>query len=338
MKAFPNSARRGSLMDRRNRELEDYSIAEAKESQFGSLKIWNVRGRQSDTLVARLDDTIYEVALKAPLAPGETRRFSLEFETVLPVGIGDRHEYRSGQSKAAYWYPQVCVYDRKVGWVDAPYLGRGECYGDFGDFTVSITAPENRVVVATGLLTNRSEVMPDSLRAALDIKNFYGPRETWPKFSFDSDKSKTWKFYAKRVNDFAWVAGSNFCLDEEVYNGVQLEVYARRSTANGWRNALEYARRSLVTFSELYGDYRWPAIKVTDSFDGMEYPMITFCGGAAKESPTFSLLVYHEIAHFWFMGLIGSSQVDRACLDEGFTTMAEINAMEKYHGRKGNNV
>ncbi|MCH7879665.1 MAG: M1 family metallopeptidase, partial [candidate division Zixibacteria bacterium] len=337
LKAFANSARKGSLMDLRNREHENYSIANSNRSQWGHARISNVRGRNNRDLKFELDDTIYKIFLLAPIAPGAIARVSLDFETKLPAGIGDRHEFVSGQSKAAYWYPQVCVYDRKVGWVNSPYLGRGECYGDFGDFEVSITAPEDRIVVATGLLGNRQEVLPDSLRSMLDISNFLGERASWPEFSFDTANTKTWKFFAKKVNDFAWVASADFCMDEGMSNGIKLEVYPRRSNAEGWVKAVEYAARSEETFSELYGSYGWPVIKVTDSYDGMEYPMITFCSGG-DPSPRFPLLVYHEIGHFWFMGLVGTNQVDRACLDEGFTTMAEIVAMEKYHGRKGNNT
>ncbi len=337
LKAFPNSARKGSLMDMRNRESGDYSLANADSSKWGYLYISEARGRGGKKLSINLDDTIYEILLKRPVAPGGFTRISLDFETRLPVGIGDRHHLISGQSKAAYWYPQVCVYDRKMGWVNSQYIGRGECYGDFGDFTVSISAPEDRIVAATGMLTNRKEVLPDTLRAKLDIMRFVAEPEEWPKFDFDNTKFKTWKFFAKKVNDFAWVAAPNFCLDEQMYNGVQIEIFPQRANARSWIKAKEYAARSLETFSELYGDYGWPQIKVTDSYDGMEYPMITFCRGGDPD-PDFPLLIYHEIGHFWFMGLVGSNQVDRPFLDEGFTTMAEIVAMERYHGRKGNNV
>lgn len=337
LKAFPNSARKGSLMDLRRRDAEDYSLQDSDPEHWGSLTISNVTGRSKKALDFELDDTIYKVTLNHPLLPGATARIDLEFVSVLPVGIGARHEYVAGQTKAAYWYPQACVYDRKLGWVNSPYIGRGECYGDFGDFTVSITAPEDRVVTATGLLTNQKQALPDTLREMLDITQFVGPRDTWPEFDFDENKTRTWNFFAKKVNDFAWVAGSDFCIDETTHNGVKIEIYPKRSKAKHWTGAKRLAIESLETFSEYYGDYGWPAIKVTDSYDGMEYPMITFCSGD-ETTPYFFHLVYHEIGHFWFMGLVGSNQTDRPCLDEGFTTMAEIVAMEKYRGRKGNNV
>ena len=336
LKAFANSARKGSLMDNSKRDLGDYALMRSDSSKWGYSIISNVRDESGAQLEATLDDTNYEIVLNKPIAPNDSATFRLRFETRLPEGIGDRHEYTHGQTKAAYWYPQVCVYDRKMGWVNSPYLGRGECYGDFGNYDVKITASEDRIVVATGILANRSEVFPDSLRELLDIKNFFGPESTWPELNFDTAKTKTWRFYAGKVNDFAWVAGKDFCIDEGTNSGIKLEVYAKRSKAESWEKAVQYSGEAVETFSELYGAYAWPVVKVTDSYDGMEYPMITFCSGGAPDAH-FPLLLYHEIAHFWFMGLVGTNQVDRACLDEGFTTMAEIVAMEKYLGRKSNN-
>ncbi|MCH9031873.1 MAG: M1 family metallopeptidase, partial [candidate division Zixibacteria bacterium] len=336
LKAFANSARKGSLMDHSKRDLGDYALMRSDSSKWGYSIISNVRDESGAQLDATLDDTNYEIVLNKPIAPNDSATLRLQFETRLPEGVGDRHEFTHGQTKAAYWYPQVCVYDRKMGWVNAPYLGRGECYGDFGNYDVKITASEDRIVVATGILANRNEVLPDSLRELLDIKNFFGSESTWPELNFDTARTKTWRFYAAKVNDFAWVAGKDFCIDEGTNSGIKLEIYAKRSKAKSWKKALQYAGESVETFSELYGAYAWPVVKVTDSYDGMEYPMITFCSGGAP-SAHFPLLIYHEIGHFWFMGLVGTNQVDRACLDEGFTTMAEIVAMEKYLGREGNN-
>ena len=63
--------------------------------------------------------------------------------------------------------------------------------------------------------------------------------------------------------------------------------------------------------------------------------MLANCGGGGP-SPRFALLIYHEIGHQWFMGQIGSNQVDRPALDEGFTTHAEHIAMEKYLDKDAN--
>ena len=45
-------------------------------------------------------------------------------------------------------------------------------HGDFGTFDVELTFSSNYVVEATGMLQNKDEVMPETLRQKLDIKNF----------------------------------------------------------------------------------------------------------------------------------------------------------------------
>jgi hypothetical protein len=46
---------------------------------------------------------------------------------------------------------------------------------------------------------------------------------------------------------------------------------------------------------------------------GMEYPMMTICGGGGLG------LVTHELIHMWFPMLVGSNEKARAWQDEGFT-------------------
>ncbi|HVP07632.1 MAG TPA: M1 family aminopeptidase, partial [Candidatus Acidoferrum sp.] len=91
----------------------------------------------------------------------------------------------------------------------------------------------------------------------------------------------------------------------------------------------------METLSQLYHPYEWPVMRLVDCYSGMEFPMLVQIGGDGS-SPGFHVVVYHEIAHNWFMGQVGSNQTDRPFLDEGFTTHAEHVVMEKYLGRKGN--
>jgi len=61
----------------------------------------------------------------------------------------------------------------------------------------------------------------------------------------------------------------------------------------------------------------------------MEYPGIVFCGGS---TPEYKLLIWHEMAHNYFMGALGSNQTDRPFMDEGFTTYWEIRIMDEILG------
>ncbi len=338
LKAFPNAIQKGSYADQKLRKMNDYSFAALKSAQEGSLEITMhhvERNFHTDYISLKRDNTIISVFLTKPLYPGDTANLWFGFETVLPSPHNMRMGLEKNTTKAAYWYPQVCVYDRKVGWVNSQYIGWGETYGDFGIFDVHITAPEDQIVAATGVLVNESEVLPDSLKKLLHISNFTKPKEEWPKFQYDSTKYKEWHYVAENVNDFAFTCSNDYCIDSDTINGVEVIAYALRNKAKGWLTAVELGKQSIETFSETMYPYQWPVIRICDAFSGMEFPMLTNCGGEGP-SPRFALLLYHEIGHQWFMGQVGSNQVDRPFLDEGFTTHIEHIAMEKYLGRDGN--
>jgi hypothetical protein len=57
------------------------------------------------------------------------------------------------------------VYDDIMGWNAVPYTGPAEFYLEYGDFDLSITAPANHIVVASGELQNPQEVYtPEQLK------------------------------------------------------------------------------------------------------------------------------------------------------------------------------
>lgn len=335
LKAFPNAIQRNSYADRKLRRQHDYSLATIRPEQEGMLVLRELSTddpfalREPTHRSFETDNSIITVYLASPLMPGARVDLAFGFTTVLPAPGNMRMGIDREVIKAAYWYPQACVYDPIVGWVNAQYLGWGECYGDYGTFDVAITAPERLVVAATGECVNEHDVLPDSLREALDIRHYLRPRSEWPKRKFDPSRRKTWHYVARQVNDFAFTASDQFCLDTGTINGVEVVAYALTRKAARWTGAVQIGIESIETFSELFLPYPWPVIRICDAYSGMEFPMLANCGGGGP-SPGFSLLLYHEIGHQWFMGLIGSNQVDRPALDEGFTTHAEHLAMETY--------
>ena len=67
----------------------------------------------------------------------------------------------------AQWYPRVCVYDDLRGWNTEPYLGQGEFYLEYGDYTLDVTVPAGYIVAATGALQNPREVLTPTQIARL---------------------------------------------------------------------------------------------------------------------------------------------------------------------------
>lgn len=335
LKAFPNAIRRGSYADLKGRQENDYSFANLTPEEEGSLILTDRSGVVHHYISFARDNTIVRVELSRPLLPSDTVDLSFDFKVILPRPASMRMGYHRGTVKAAYWFPQVCVYDRRLGWVNSQYLGWGECYGDFGRFDVTIIAPEDQIVAATGELVNRSEALPDDLRDKLDIKNYLKPESEWPDLSLDPSRVKKWRYVAENVNDFVWTSSNQFCIDSGSVNGVKVVSYPLRHKAAEWTEAVRFGKEAVETFSELYYPYQWPVVRICDAYSGMEYPMLTNCSGGGTSS-RFAFLLYHEIGHFWFQGQVGSNQVDRPFLDEGFTTHMEHNIVEKYFGEEDN--
>ena len=346
IKAFPNAIQKGSYADQKQRRDKNYSLAYLKPEQAGSLELFPAGEMIAEPLLlpaggittsfeATYDNSIITVIPDWPIAPGDTAWFQFDFKTVLPEPAAMRMGKGGGVTKAAYWYPAVCVYDRVLGWCNSQYIGWGEWYGDYGKFDVNITAPADQIVAASGVCVNESDVLPDTLRQKLDINNYLKPKHEWPTITADTGAVKTWHYVAENVPDFVFTTSSEWCLDTGSANGVEVAVYALKKTAQRWVDAVRIGKEAIETYSELYYPYQWPVIRITDSYSGMEYPMLTNCSNWGSSSG-FHLLLYHEIGHEWFMGMIGSNQTDRPFLDEGFTTHLEHNAMEKYLGREGN--
>jgi hypothetical protein len=336
LKTFPNAVQRGSYADYKRRLYNDYSLARLEPEQEARLQLFQREGAPVMYRAFDVDNTIATVLLAEPLPPEGVLELSFDFVTILPDPAELRMGLDSGVIKAAYWYPQVCVYDRKFGWVNAQYLGWGECYGDYGRFDVTITAPADQIVAATGVCVNEEEVLPPALQEKLHISNYIGKTESvWPDPGLDAHDTKTWHYVAENVNDFVWTASNRFCLDADTIMGVKVVAYPLRHRAKKWQYAVSIGKQSIETYSELIYPYQWPVIRICDAYSGMEYPMLTNCGGGSP-SPYFNLLLYHEIGHQWFMGQVGSNAIDRPFLDEGFTTLLEHVAMERYLGRVGN--
>lgn len=270
-----------------------------------------------------LDNTVARVKLPSPLLPGTKVDFSILFRTYFDQGTMGRRMKKfdaSGNTHydGVHWYPRMAVYDRKKGWDTDQHLGH-EFYGDFGTFEVELTFASNYVVEATGVLTNRSEVLPDELRKRLDISNFKNKKWGEPAsvvVPYDASQRKTWKFRAINVHDFAFTADPTYRIGETWWNGVQCVAVVQEPHASGWQNAAQYTADVIRTFSRRIGPYHYPKMVVADAQDGMEYPMLTLDGG---RDPDYRDLLVHEIGHNWFYGQVGNNETYRASLDEGFT-------------------
>ncbi len=265
-----------------------------------------------------IDNTILKIKLTTPLKSGEKLNFDISFRTYWDQGSMRRRfkkfsvEEKYKHFDGVHWYPRICVYDKKRGWNVDQHLGK-EFYGDYGIYDVELTFPSNYIVEATGSLQNESEVLPQTLKNAIAISNYATPNY---KYTIPRQGTKTWKFYAENVHDFAFTADPTYRREVVTWNGIQCIALAREENAPYWLPTAQFVANVVKIYSTDFGMYGYPKIVAADANDGMEYPMITLNGG---NWPGHRYVIAHEVGHNWFFGMIGNNETYRAFLDEGFT-------------------
>ncbi len=275
------------------------------------------------TAKTELDNTIIKVFLPTPLKPGGKIVIKMNFSTWYDNGLTRRRmqmydAWGFKHYNGTQWFPKLSVYDRMHGWDTYQHLNK-EFYGDYGIYDVTLDFPSNYILEATGILQNKTEMLPDTLRAKLDIKNFAAKKWNEPPSTiipYVKGERKAWHYIGNNVHDFAFTADPSFRIGTAYWNGNECVAIVQEPHAAGWQNATDYMTKIIKTFSEDIGMYRYPKIVAADAQDGMEYPMITLDGGS---EPGYRGLFTHEIGHNWFYGQVGSNETYRAAMDEGFT-------------------
>ena len=322
----------------------------SEQEKRGYLNLTSVRAGEKELGWEFKHDAIDEIKidLPQPLKPGEKTVLQLEFDGKFPK-VNSRMKYFGDNYFAAcQWYPKVVVFDAQ-GWHPDSYLDMGEFYGEFGNFDVSITLPENFVVEATGMLQDNpgeETFIKDIIKRTEEFSQIKEKKERkqfikdWIKErtdKTDNEKTKTVRFVAENVHDFAWFAGDEYMMYQSVYNdGVLTNVLVKPKSAYGWREVTRFVEQTIWFYSDKVGKYEYPKASVVEgdgSGSGMEYPMVTLLAMPGIDFLNMlEMVVMHEVGHNWFYGMLGSNERKEAFLDEGFNTFLEHKYMEHFHG------
>jgi len=297
-------------------------------------------------LKTRDNETVMKVDLAEPLAPGKSATIETAWNFLVPEHGADRMGYDGALFEIAQWYPRVAVYDDVRGWNIEPYLGQGEFYLDYGDYSLSITVPAGYIVASTGALQNASEVLTATQlkRHALAAKSDTTIRlVTADELKNGSARPRTtgmmtWKFVAKNVRDAVWAASPEFQWDASSWKGIMAYAYYRPSAAVNWHDAADQARMSVMEYSERWFMYPWPHISAVEGpISGMEYPMIAM---ENKSEDVYDLynVVTHEIGHMWFPMIVGSNERVYMWQDEGFNTFINTFSEARRYPEKGDQM
>ncbi len=353
MHLYPNAYKNEtSPFARQEKALGRDDFYFSDEAERGYLDLEEVKTAGVDLEWELKEDAIDEAKLylPEPLKPGESIEIDLVFKGKSPAVFSRSGHWGNSYFHFTQWYPKVVVYD-KYGWHPDSYYDVGEFYGEFGTFDVSITLPENFVIEATGELQDNpaEKAFNDSIIAGtqklLEISdeeqraNYIARWRKESRKNTDYAKTKTVRFIAKNVHDFAWFVGEDYMIHQKVTeDGVLAKACVLPANGYDWKDTPEYIAKSLWFFGERVGKYKWPKAVVIDgtqeTFGGMEYPMITLI--AIDYASWHNLLegvIAHEVGHNWFQGMLGSNERASVFLDEGLTNYHDHLYMEHYYGR-----
>ncbi|MDH3423188.1 MAG: hypothetical protein OEN00_09350, partial [Gemmatimonadota bacterium] len=102
-------------------------------------------GPVSDGPAYSVDGAVMQIRPPSPVSSGDTLTLEIDWSFTVPQqGIGERMGHSNREMyMIAYWFPKMAVLDDlRGGAFDAePFLGTGEFYDDFADYTVAITVP-----------------------------------------------------------------------------------------------------------------------------------------------------------------------------------------------------
>ncbi len=334
-------------------------LGEEPDKRFGYIHISrvNVAGEDLTNMADYItvpdgdpeDRTVWRVPLQGPLMPGETITVTMDFTVKLPYAW-DRVGYADDFYMVVQWFPKIAVWEskgvrgaEKAGWNARAFHRFTEFYADFGNYRVAITAPNNFVIGATGVLESKQET------------------ETGTRHVYSQ----------ARVHDFAWTASPRFeaetfrfepgewVTEDEIQGIMRLHGLTREEAVlqpvdinllmlpehdDQTRRHFEAACQSLKWFGLWYGRYPYKTLTLVDTprvpgrgnfAGGMEYPTLIAIGTRswnAAGDRGLEGLIAHEFGHQYWYGLVGTNEAEEPWLDEGFTTYSASKVMDAAWG------
>ena len=335
----------------------------------GKINISNVRDAKGNPLRNTIVKTMMRIDLPAPLAPGKTFVFSLDWNYAINNGAlfngRTSYEYFPRDKNYIYtiaqWFPRMAAYNDVSGWQHKQFLGSGEFTLEFGDYLVRLTVPNDHVVSATGVLQNPAQVLkPEWIRRLKQAETAREPLKIVTNeeaIIIEAGKptgKKTWIYKADNVRDFAFASSRKFVWDAQGHNVggnkvMAMSLYPNEASPLWDKFSTHAIIHTLNVYSRYSFDYPYPtAISVSNRHvGGMEYPMICFNGprpnadGTYSEQTKYSLIgvVIHEVGHNYFPMIVNSDERQWTWMDEGLNTFVQFlaqNEWEKdYPSRRG---
>jgi hypothetical protein len=272
------------------------------------------------------DRTVMGVTLPFEVQPQDTIDIELAWTGKIPRPFA-RTGYVDDYYFIAQWFPKLGVLEDR-GWNAHQFHAATEFYSDYGVYDVRITLPGEFVVGATGC---GPSVTPDSsggCGAVEAVENKDG-------------STKTHRYWAADVHDFAWTASPRFIDVTSMFEhpglpSVEMRLLLQPEHAGQEARHFDATAATLRYYGEWFGPYPYSHITIVDpafqsGSGGMEYPTL-FTAGSRWIAPSGvaqpDRVTIHEAGHQFWYGIVGSNEFEHAWMDEGFNTFSEARATE----------
>ncbi|MEL6917623.1 MAG: M1 family metallopeptidase [Bacteroidota bacterium] len=308
-----------------------------------------------------VNNTMMKIKLDQPLLSGTSISFSIAWsypitDRSLYLLSREGYEYFPEDDNTVYliahWFPRMAVYNDTEGWQNKQFQKLGEFALEFGDYDVELKVPADHVVAATGELQNSSDVLSSEQRQRMAQagKSFdkpvmiITPEEAMANEKKKTTKTKTWKFKATNVRDFAFASSRKFIWDAQAVQftdhiTMAMSLYPKEGLPVWKEESTKAVVHALEVYSDATFEYPYPmAISVNTSNIGMEFPMISFNGGRPKngkmsDNAKAGMIgtIIHEVGHNWFPMIVSSDERKWMWMDEGLNTFLHQRTMaERY--------
>jgi hypothetical protein len=276
--------------------------------------------------------------LSKPLAPHDSVGIDIKWHNQISLESGREGMIDSTTFFLAYFYPRIAVFDDYNGWDRLDFTDQQEFYNDFNDYTLTVNAPKNYIVWATGTLQNPDAVLQPAYAKKLaasmttdEILHIATADDLAKHLVTRQDPTISWVWKANDITDvtanisdhYVWDA-SSVIVDDATKRRASVQS-AYNDTAKDFHRMVEFGRHALDWLSHKWPGipYPFPKTTIVQGYADMEYPMMVNDG--TNDDPIFSRFVAeHELAHTWFPFYMGINEARYAFMDEGWATTFEI--------------
>src|SRR3954464_10932144 len=260
------------------------------------------------------DETVMDVPLATPIAPGSTATITIAWTAHVPRTFA-RTGAIGNYFFIAQWFPKLGVL-QDAGWNCHQFHAGTEFFSDYGVYDVSLTIPTGWPIGATGV---EGETRNDG-------------------------RQPVHLFSQEDVPAFAWTPSPDLLVQTARFEHprlppVEMRLLLQPEHAAQAERHFDATRTTLRYYGEWFGAYPYGHITIVDpafqsGAGGMEYPTLFTAGTRWLTSPRVTTpegVTVHEAGHQFWYGIVANNEFEDAWMDEGFNTFSTARAIAQVY-------